>query len=241
LHAASQQRYVTKRQRGKFSTEKVTQHSRTLGEIGATDGVSDIATVAASDGVKEAPIMFRPWHGTLQVTLKAATLLVRDGNRDLLKASFEPHCSHPRALLTLLEGISLSQGKQLCVALCVADECLMGRCSTLFGDELWPGESQLVQFDIVKRARPKYLPSVGDGARYCKRVHHCNAHPRHAPVDIKFALCAVILQLMWNWEQPWTIDEWRNRRSQTIVASTLVPGRDAMRWTVSLQVATARE
>ena len=117
--------------------------------------------------------MFRPWHCTLQVTLKAATLLVRDGNRDLLKARFEPHCSHPRALLTLLEGISLWQGKPLCVALSVADECLMGRCSTLFGDELWPGESQLVQFDIVQRARPKYLPSVGDfrsGRRLAREV-----------------------------------------------------------------------
>lgn len=106
--------------------------------------------------------MFRPWHCTLQVTPLAATLLVRDGNRDLLKARFDPHCCHPRALLTLLEGLSLWQGKPLRVALSVADSCLTGPSSTLFGDEQWPSESQLVQFDIVHRVHPKRLGCVGD-------------------------------------------------------------------------------
>jgi hypothetical protein len=32
----------------------------------------------------------------------------------------------------------------------------------LFGDELWPAESALVQFDIVHPARPKRLVGVGD-------------------------------------------------------------------------------
>ena len=106
--------------------------------------------------------MFRSWHCTMHVTPTAATLLVRDGSHDILKARFEPYCSHPRALLTLLEGLSLWQGKPLRVALSVAEECLTGRSSTLFGDELWPSESQLVQFDIVHHVRPKRLGCVGD-------------------------------------------------------------------------------
>ncbi len=106
--------------------------------------------------------MFRSWNSTLRVTPAATTLLVRNGNHDLLKARFEPHCGHPRALLTLLEGLSLWQGQPLRVALSVDDECLMGRSSMLFGDELWPGESQLVQFDLVHHARPKRLGCVGD-------------------------------------------------------------------------------
>jgi hypothetical protein len=57
--------------------------------------------------------MFRPWHFTLQVTPTAATLLGRDGNCDLLKARFDPHCSHPRALLTLLDCLGLWQCKPL--------------------------------------------------------------------------------------------------------------------------------
>jgi hypothetical protein len=112
--------------------------------------------------------MFRSWHCTLQVTSTAATLLVRDGNCDLLKARFSPHCSHPRALLTLLEGNSLWQGQPLHVALSVEDECLTGRGSTLFGDELWPSESQLVQFDIVHHVRPRRLGRVGDFRRVRK-------------------------------------------------------------------------
>jgi hypothetical protein len=106
--------------------------------------------------------MFRPWHCTLQVTPTAVTLLVRDGSRDLLKARFDLHCSHPRALLTLLEGLSLWQGRPLRVALSVADACLMGQSSMIFGDELWPAESQLVQFDLVDRVRPKPLRCVGN-------------------------------------------------------------------------------
>jgi hypothetical protein len=38
----------------------------------------------------------------------------------------------------------------------------------LFGDELWPGESQLVQFDIVHHVRPKRLGRVGDFRRVRK-------------------------------------------------------------------------
>ena len=106
--------------------------------------------------------MIRPWHCTLAVTATAATILVQDNNSDVLKARLHARPSHPRALLTLLEGISLWHAQPLCVALSVADSCLPGQYSMLFGDELWPAESALVQFDIVHRAVPKRLVGVGD-------------------------------------------------------------------------------
>ena len=106
--------------------------------------------------------MIRPWHCTLAVTATAATILVKDNNSDVLKARLHPRPSHPRALLTLLEGISLWHAHPLCVALSVAESCPAGQYSMLFGDELWPGESALVQFDIVHPARPKRLVGVGD-------------------------------------------------------------------------------
>jgi hypothetical protein len=106
--------------------------------------------------------MIRPWHCTLAVTATAATILVQDNNSDVLKARLHPRPSHPRALLTLLEGISLWHAQPLCVALSVADSCLPGQYSMLFGDELWPAESALVQFDIVHRVHPKRLVGVGD-------------------------------------------------------------------------------
>ena len=106
--------------------------------------------------------MFRPWQCTLHVARQKATLLVTDPPHDLLKARLDLHPRHPRALLTLLEGLSLWQGQPLRVALYVAADCPAGDELTLLGNELWPPESQLVQFDIVHPVRPKRLDGVGD-------------------------------------------------------------------------------
>ena len=106
--------------------------------------------------------MFRPWQCTLHVAQQKATLLVTDAAHDLLKARLDPHPRHPRALLTVLEGLSLWQGRPLRVALYVAANCPAGGESTLLGNELWPTESQLVQFDIVHPVRPKRIDGVGD-------------------------------------------------------------------------------
>ena len=106
--------------------------------------------------------MIRPWHCTLVVTATAATILVKDNNSDVLRARLYPRPSHPRALLTLLGGISLWHAHPLCVALSVAESCPAGQYSMLFGDELWPAESALVQFDIVHPVGPGRLVGVGD-------------------------------------------------------------------------------
>lgn len=101
--------------------------------------------------------MFRPWQCTLQVTTSDVRLLVTESKRDLLKARLDLPPRHPRALLTLLEGLSLWSGEPLRVALYVDETCPVGLEPTLFGDELWPGESALVRFDVVPRVRPKHL------------------------------------------------------------------------------------
>lgn len=106
--------------------------------------------------------MMRPWQCTLHVTTSAATLLVAQAQRDLLKARLALPPQHPRALLTFLEGLSLWCGHPLRVALSVDASCHGGLEPTLIGDELWPAESVLVQFDIVHPVRPKRLDGVGD-------------------------------------------------------------------------------
>jgi hypothetical protein len=106
--------------------------------------------------------MFRPWHCTLTVSATAATILVQDNNRDVLKARLHSQPNHPRALLTLLEGLSLWRGQPLRVALSVVEHCHPGLYSMLFGDELWPAESVLVQFESVQPERPARLAGVGD-------------------------------------------------------------------------------
>ncbi|MCR4302311.1 MAG: hypothetical protein NUV51_11925 [Sulfuricaulis sp.] len=82
----------------------------------------------------------------------------RDGS-DVLKARLTPRPQHPRALLTLLEGLSLWSGEILPVVVSAEDPYQGG----LFGDELWPAESQLVRFRIASPARRKVrLDGLGD-------------------------------------------------------------------------------
>ena len=107
--------------------------------------------------------MFRSWRSTLRVTREETRLLVTHPQGDLLKARFDTTPSHPRALLTLLEGLSLWSGEPLCVALSVDENCHGLPESRLFGNELWPAESQLVRFDIAHHDRPRRsLRGLGD-------------------------------------------------------------------------------
>lgn len=107
--------------------------------------------------------MLRSWRCSLRVTQRQATLLLSGPDGDLLKARLDTQPCHPRALLTLLEGLSLWSGEPLSVALSVAEHSHASLPSTLFGDELWPGESALVRFAFVDRVhRPVRLAGLGD-------------------------------------------------------------------------------
>jgi hypothetical protein len=111
--------------------------------------------------------MMRPWKGAVRVTTREVRVLVMDPQRgDLLKARLPPAAQHPRALLTLLEGLALWRGEPLRVAVSAtsADDgrpCFCG--SGLFGDEMWPGESPLVRYEVGGRdSRPHRLAGLGD-------------------------------------------------------------------------------
>jgi hypothetical protein len=107
--------------------------------------------------------MLRSWRCSLRVTHSHATLLLSGRDGDLLKARLDTRPCHPRALLTLLEGLSLWCGEPLSVALTVDATSHASQSSMLFGDELWPGESGLVRFEVVHRdRRPKRLGGLGD-------------------------------------------------------------------------------
>lgn len=102
-------------------------------------------------------------HCALHVTPTQARLLLTAAEGDLLKARLNATPCHPRALVTLLEGLSLWSGQPLCVALSVDDSCRRWPGAPLFGDELWPTESQLVRFDVVGRGRRSgRLTGLGD-------------------------------------------------------------------------------
>ena len=81
---------------------------------------------------------------------------------DVLKARLPLRPLHPRALLTLLEGVALWSGEALSVVIAAAPGSPSWLESGLFGDELWPGESQLVRFEVGGHGHPKRLRGVGD-------------------------------------------------------------------------------
>jgi hypothetical protein len=105
------------------------------------------------------------------VTDRQTTLLLSGPEGDLLKARLDTRPCHPRALLTMLEGLSLWSGDPLLVVLTVDERCQGLLPSTLFGDELWPGESALVRFEIGSRVhRPVRLAGLGDFRRERRAV-----------------------------------------------------------------------
>jgi len=107
--------------------------------------------------------MLPRWFCSLRVTQQHTRILLSAPEGDLLKARLDRSPCHPRALLTLLEGMSLWSGTPLCVALSVDERCQPWPGSDLWGDEFWPVENQLVQFDLVRpvRRRPR-LTGLGD-------------------------------------------------------------------------------
>lgn len=106
--------------------------------------------------------MIKSWSSCLQLHNNRLLLLIRDPYQgDVLKATLPPQSQHPRALLTLLEGLALYQGKRLCTAITVEPNCPNSRLPGLLGDELWPAESQLVQFDVVAPGRRERLAGLG--------------------------------------------------------------------------------
>jgi hypothetical protein len=50
-------------------------------------------------------------------------LLMSQGDKDIGKAVLPARSAHPRAMATLLEGLSLFLGERLCVVLCVDEHC----------------------------------------------------------------------------------------------------------------------
>ena len=106
--------------------------------------------------------MMRDWKPTLRVSRGQVLLLVTSEMGDVLKARLPMSPFHPRALLTLLEGLSLWSGQPLTVAVSAgAHSDWLG--SGLFGDDFIPAESQLVRFQIGRLGcRGRRLRGVAD-------------------------------------------------------------------------------
>jgi len=96
------------------------------------------------------------WHATVEVRTATIWVWVTGGSgRDVLRAALPRTMKHPRALLTLFEGLALCSGAPLSVVIGVeppvCDSLGLGRCGA---DESWPEASALVNFFIRQPARP---------------------------------------------------------------------------------------
>jgi hypothetical protein len=90
-------------------------------------------------------------------------LLVTDMGDDILKAQLDSSPAHPRALVTLLEGLALWQGEVVCVAVS-ASEGAQDCCErVLYGGGLLGPVSPLVSVEHrLTDRRPRRLRGLGD-------------------------------------------------------------------------------
>jgi hypothetical protein len=106
-----------------------------------------------------------PWNARLLVEPTHTKVLIEDLEGDVLKARLPSRPQHPRALLTLLEGLALWAGRPLCAVTCVPSRWDPSLVAALFGGDFAPVESALVRFELAeipKRQRRRRLPGVGD-------------------------------------------------------------------------------
>jgi len=105
------------------------------------------------------------WNTRLRIEPDALKILIEDVQGDALKARLPLSPHHPRALLTLLEGVALWSGETLHAALSVGGPRARSSVKAIFGGAIGPMESALVHFDSVhppERSRSRRMAGVGD-------------------------------------------------------------------------------
>lgn len=104
------------------------------------------------------------WRAALEPSRYVIRLILIDPDKnEVLKALLPSRPLHPRALLTLLEGLSLWIGQPLTVAIAAAESGSRAFGAALFGDGLVPLDSALVHFDfLAPPRRRRTIAGIGD-------------------------------------------------------------------------------
>jgi hypothetical protein len=90
------------------------------------------------------------WPTTIRIGAEDLKLLVTSPQGDdRIKARLPLRPPHPRALLTLLEGVALFSGEPLYVVISAGESREDWLGCEAWGDDLWPAESPLVHFDFA--------------------------------------------------------------------------------------------
>jgi len=105
------------------------------------------------------------WKTGLEVLPDAVQVLMTSPEGDdVVKARLPGYPDHPRALLTVLEGLALWCGEPLDVAIFAANSVSHSLGLGPFSDsDTWPVESALVHFEFVAPGpRGRRIRSLGD-------------------------------------------------------------------------------
>jgi hypothetical protein len=92
------------------------------------------------------------WWTTLRIGADMKLLVTCPEGNDLIKARLPIHPPHPRALLTMLEGIALFSGEPICAVVSASAHREEWLHSEQWCNDLWPPESPLVRFDFAHPA-----------------------------------------------------------------------------------------
>lgn len=103
------------------------------------------------------------WSARLILARSGIRLLVSDPLSDRLKAVLPGSPAHPRAALTLLEGLALWSGQPLTAVLGAAPGWHPSYEADLFGHPLAPVDSALVRFDVAPDRKPRRTRISGLG------------------------------------------------------------------------------
>jgi hypothetical protein len=104
------------------------------------------------------------WRTRLRVKEDLKLLVTSPEGDDLIKARLPLRPPHPRALLTMLEGIALFSGEPLYAVVSAGSHPDAGLGSEQWCEDMWPAESPLVHFEFAipsPRARRR-IRGVGD-------------------------------------------------------------------------------
>ncbi len=107
----------------------------------------------------------KQWKAGLEVLPDAVQLVMTGpGGDDVVKAELPGYPDHPRALLTVLEGLALWCGEPLDVAIFAVNGVSHSLGLGPFSDsDAWPVESALVHFEfVVPRRRGRQIHGLGD-------------------------------------------------------------------------------
>jgi len=101
------------------------------------------------------------WPTTIRLAEDLKLLVTDPQGNDLIKARLPLRPKHPRALLTLLEGVALFSGEPQYVVISAGSHRDDWLGCEAWGDDLWPIESPLVQFDFATPREPRPRRTLG--------------------------------------------------------------------------------